>query len=61
MTIRQGWRKSSYSTNTDNCVEVSSELNDIRDSKDPYGPSLNLDRLTFQSFVDAVKSDRFQR
>ncbi|KAA5838472.1 DUF397 domain-containing protein [Saccharopolyspora hirsuta] len=37
------WRKSSYSTETGTCVELATSLDRIRDSKDPFGPTLRVD------------------
>lgn len=37
------WRKSSYSSNGTSCVELSSDLAAVRDTKNPDGPTLNLD------------------
>lgn len=58
MTAQRQWRKSSYSTNTSTCVELTNELDALRDSKDPSGPVLRVD---VRSFVRAVKSGRFDR
>lgn len=43
---RAQWRKSSYSGNSGNCVEVADLGHDVavRDSKDPYGPVLVIAR-----------------
>ncbi|MBF8188526.1 DUF397 domain-containing protein [Nonomuraea sp. K274] len=54
------WRKSSYSTNGGNCVEIASLANGriaIRDSKDPSGPVLVFDRAAFATFTEAIKAD----
>jgi hypothetical protein len=46
MTPKHGkwtWRKSSFSSATNNCVEIGRGPNGqigVRDSKNPYGPSL---------------------
>ena len=41
MTDRDGWRKSSYSAQTADCVEVAAALGAVRDSKNPAGPMLH--------------------
>jgi hypothetical protein len=52
------WRKSSYSGQGANCVEVVSarEGSAVRDSKDPDGPVLRFPADAWRSFVAAVKS-----
>ncbi|MGY0067653.1 DUF397 domain-containing protein [Streptomyces sp. QTS137] len=47
------WRKSSYSPDASNCVEVSttSATALIRDSKDPAGPRLDLSQATWATFI----------
>lgn len=57
--IKHRWRKSSRSHQNGECVEVSVTLDEIRDSKDPYGPTLRLDALAFSAFVRAIKNGRF--
>jgi hypothetical protein len=52
------WRKSSYSTAQNDCVEVHSSLGALRDSKNPEGPRLDVRRAALARFVDAVKADR---
>jgi hypothetical protein len=39
------WRKSSYSGNSGECVEVRRDLAALRDSKAPDGPALVVDVL----------------
>ncbi|MEV0705711.1 DUF397 domain-containing protein [Saccharopolyspora sp. NPDC050389] len=58
MTDQYVWRKSSRSQNLQTCVELSSPLGLIRDSKDPDGPVLSGD---VSAFVQAVKVGRFDR
>ncbi|MEU7571364.1 DUF397 domain-containing protein [Micromonospora sp. NPDC049240] len=52
------WRKSSYSGNEGNCVEVADNLPGVvgvRDSKDVAGPSLTFSSAHWNSFVEFVK------
>lgn len=58
MTTQNHWLKSSRSQNTTNCVELTTTLDALRDSKDPSGPVLRVD---VRSFVRAVKSGHFDR
>jgi Domain of unknown function (DUF397) len=53
---RAQWRKSSYSGNTGNCVEIADLGDNIaaRDSKD-HGPVLTFARNNWQSFVLGMK------
>jgi len=50
------WLKSSHSSANGDCVELTRSLDRIRDSKDPEGPTLNVD---VRRLVTAVKSGRF--
>ena len=58
------WRKSTRSSsNGGNCVEVA-DLSDtigVRDSKDPAGPVLRIDRAAWQTFVAGVRGEHFRR
>jgi hypothetical protein len=61
---RVEWRKSSYSGQQGNCVEVARNLPGvvaIRDSKDPDGPALVVTREQWRSFVTALKQARNER
>jgi hypothetical protein len=52
------WRKASYSgSGGGECVEVAALLNGIavRDSKDPDGPQLRLDRTAFATLLAHAK------
>ncbi|WP_431784947.1 DUF397 domain-containing protein [Streptomyces chumphonensis] len=55
------WRKSSYSTNGGNCLEVgygASGAVPVRDSKDPRGPVLTFSADDWTAFVAGVSSDQ---
>lgn len=55
---RAEWHKSSYSSQSGNCVEVARNLPGVvavRDSKDPDGPALVMTREAWLSFVSALK------
>ncbi|HEX3783672.1 MAG TPA: DUF397 domain-containing protein [Pseudonocardiaceae bacterium] len=52
------WRKSSYSANEANCVEVSGNLDGLRDSKNVDGPVLRVD---LRAFLTAIKEGRAGR
>jgi Domain of unknown function (DUF397) len=52
------WRKSSYSANGANCVEVASNLPGVvavRDSKDVAGPELAFTGQAWSAFVAGIK------
>lgn len=55
---RAQWRKSSYSGNTGNCIEVSSldGVAGVRDSRDQDGPKLLVDQAQWRVFIEVVKS-----
>lgn len=51
------WRKSSYSTNVGNCVEVTVNLPGVvavRDSKDPVGPALVFTADEWRAFLSGA-------
>ncbi|HUZ53346.1 MAG TPA: DUF397 domain-containing protein [Streptosporangiaceae bacterium] len=71
---RGGWRKSPYSTNGGNCVEVSvldrdevaaghkagaDKLFVMRDSKDPAGPRLYFTEGEWDAFARGMKDGAF--
>ncbi len=54
------WRRSSYSGQTGDCVEVAdgfSGVLPVRDSKDASGPNLAFDTRAWTSFMTALKAD----
>ncbi|MFJ4667714.1 DUF397 domain-containing protein [Kitasatospora purpeofusca] len=56
------WRKSSYSGNGGNCVEIAPDfpgLAPVRDSKDPEGPALVFPADAWRAFVAAVQAGEF--
>ncbi|MFE6050485.1 DUF397 domain-containing protein [Kitasatospora sp. NPDC056446] len=57
-----GWRKSTYSNNGGNCVEVAPGfpgVMPVRDSKDPDGAALVFPVEAWVSFVAVVRSGEF--
>jgi Domain of unknown function (DUF397) len=54
---RAQWRKSSYSGNTGNCVEVAIKGSAVavRDSKDPDGPKLTFTCQDWAFFIRRLK------
>lgn len=58
------WRKSSYSGNDGNCVEVAPGLPDavaVRDSKDPSGPALVFARDEWAAFLARMRTEEHSR
>ena len=56
---RAQWRKSSYSGNSGNCVEVATNLPGlvaIRDSKNSDGSRLLISVVAWQAFVRGLKA-----
>jgi Domain of unknown function (DUF397) len=55
---RAQWRKSSYSGNTGNCVQVAvtESVVGIRDSKDPDGPDLVVTHQEWRGLVQTIKT-----
>jgi len=56
------WRKSSFSGNGGNCVEVASNrpgIVAVRDSKDKPGPTLGFTSGAWTAFVQAIKHGEF--
>ncbi len=52
------WRKSSYSAESFNCVEVGRGNGHVhvRDSKDPHGGQLTFDTVARTAFINAVRT-----
>ncbi|WP_234995829.1 DUF397 domain-containing protein [Streptoalloteichus hindustanus] len=52
------WRKSSYSSTKENCVEVTLARGEVtvRDSKNPSGAALTFSQNSFGAFVSSVRS-----
>ncbi|WP_329562880.1 DUF397 domain-containing protein [Kitasatospora sp. NBC_01266] len=58
-----GWRKSSYSGSTNNCVEVADGfrgLMPVRDSKDKGGLALTFPADAWRAFVAGVRAGEFE-
>ncbi|WP_380286149.1 DUF397 domain-containing protein [Kitasatospora purpeofusca] len=56
------WRKSSYTAQAGQCVEVSDSIPGavpVRDSKDPSGPALIFPADAWRAFVGAVQAGEF--
>lgn len=58
MTTSKTWIKASRSQSTSTCVELTTDFDEIRDSKDPTGPTLRVD---VAGLVRAIKDGRFGR
>ena len=57
------WRKSSYSANGANCVEIASSLPGVvavRDSKDRDGGTLVTSAHAWSAFVAGIKQGEFE-
>ena len=57
---RADWRKSSYSSQSGNCVEVAANMPGtvaVRDSKHPEGPRLLIPAAEWRAFVRGLKVD----
>jgi hypothetical protein len=58
----KAWRKSSYSGNSGNCVEVCTSDADVvavRDSKNVPGPELALSGQAWSEFIVSIKHGEF--
>lgn len=51
------WRKSSYSSADNACVEVRRDLTAVRDSKNPR-PVLQIERAAWMRFLGTVRQGR---
>ncbi|MFD4639287.1 DUF397 domain-containing protein [Lentzea sp. NPDC058436] len=51
------WRKSSYSPDGDNCVEIGAGIG-VRDSKAPVA-HVPLSRQAWEAFLDSARSGHF--
>lgn len=59
MTRLPIWLKSSYSNPDGDCVEINTlSWNELRDSKNPNGPTL---RANLQAFIAAAKAGELDR
>ncbi|MFB8242792.1 DUF397 domain-containing protein [Kitasatospora purpeofusca] len=59
---RVNWRKSTFSGETGDCVEVADGVPGVlpvRDSKDPLGPSLLFTSEAWVAFVAGVRAGEF--
>jgi hypothetical protein len=56
VTSQAIWRKSRYSTNDQSCVELRNTLDQVRDSKNPAGPTLRID---VSALVRAIRGGEF--
>jgi len=52
------WRKSSFSGDGGNCVQVRQDLAAVRDSKNPTGPTLAADLSRLLATVKSGELDR---
>ncbi|MFE0459831.1 DUF397 domain-containing protein [Kitasatospora sp. NPDC058965] len=58
------WRKSSYSHEAGQCIEIGHALpgaSPVRDSKDPEGPALMFSAEAFASFIAGIKAGDLSR
>ncbi|WKK25903.1 DUF397 domain-containing protein [Streptomyces olivoreticuli] len=57
------WRKSTYSGDSGDCVEVADGFLDmvpVRDSKDTLGPSLRVATRAWSEFISGVRAGAFR-
>ncbi|RKN06310.1 DUF397 domain-containing protein [Streptomyces radicis] len=58
------WRKSSYSTNGGDCLEVGegiARVVPVRDSKAPSGPAVTFSADSWDGFVETLKRGELRR
>lgn len=55
------WKKSSFSGQETDCVEVAGTLGEVRDSKNTEGPTLKVPSAAFLKFVRTLKSEDEQQ
>lgn len=57
------WRKSSYSSNSSACVEIlaTSDSVKVRDSADPHGGVLVIDKATWRCFLKDIQGGQVFR
>ncbi|MFE7194451.1 DUF397 domain-containing protein [Kitasatospora sp. NPDC057541] len=57
------WRKSSFSGNNNNCVEIAAADGSqaVRDSKAPDGPALVFTSVAWGAFIGSVKAGEFEQ
>ena len=56
------WRRSSYSTGANNCVEMAVfgvGVLAVRDSKNPEGPALIFTATAWQAFLEGIRRGEF--
>ncbi len=56
VTPQATWRKSGRSTQNMTCVELRNTLDQVRDSKNPAGPTLRIDA---SALVRAIRAGEF--
>ncbi|MEU2873452.1 DUF397 domain-containing protein [Streptomyces olivoreticuli] len=57
------WRKSTYSGDSGDCVEVADGFLDmvpVRDSKDSLGPSLRIATRAWTEFISGIQAGAFR-
>lgn len=60
--LNEEWRKAKKSANSDSCAEVRRVADSIqvRDSKDPGGPTLTFTMKEWDAFLDGAKNNEFE-